>query len=159
MISSLPPSPSLPGMNRTVAIVASVVLLHLAALWALHTGLLRRLVETVVPVALLSDMVTPPAPRADTPPAPAPSTPAARKPAPRQHRPQRADAGPHRLHDVVFRVAGRLILRVNDHLAAGEARIRRRGKVHVAAELLEQLPVAQRVKQAQAVSKPAAVRK
>ncbi|HWS05754.1 MAG TPA: energy transducer TonB, partial [Burkholderiaceae bacterium] len=70
-------------MNRTVAIVASVVLLHLAALWALHTGLLRRLVETVVPVALLSDMVTPPAPRADTPPAPAPSTPAARKPAPR----------------------------------------------------------------------------
>ena len=70
-------------MNRTVAIVASVVLLHLAALWALHSGLLRRLVETVVPVALLSDMVTPPAPRADTPPAPAPSTPAARKPAPR----------------------------------------------------------------------------
>lgn len=72
-------------MNRTVAIVASVVLLHLGALWALHTGLLRRLVETVVPVALLSDMVTPPAPRADTPtpPAPAPSPPAARKAAPR----------------------------------------------------------------------------
>ena len=65
-------------MNRTVAIVASVVLLHLAALWALHTGLLRRLVETVVPVALLSDLITPPAPRADVPPAPLPATPAAR---------------------------------------------------------------------------------
>ena len=78
MISSLPSSPSLPGMNRTVVIVASVVLLHLGALWALHSGLLRRMVETVVPVEVLSDLITPPAPRADVPPAPAPATPAAR---------------------------------------------------------------------------------
>jgi protein TonB len=65
-------------MNRTVAIVASVVLLHLGALWALHSGLLRRTVETVVPIEVLSDLITPPAPRADVPPAPAPATPAAR---------------------------------------------------------------------------------
>jgi protein TonB len=65
-------------MNRTVVIVASVVLLHLGALWALHSGLLRRMVETVVPVEVLSDLITPPAPRADVPPAPAPATPAAR---------------------------------------------------------------------------------
>lgn len=66
-------------MNRLVVIVGSVLLIHIGALWALHAGLLRRMVETVVPVALMSDMVTPPAPRADTPPAPAPSPPAARK--------------------------------------------------------------------------------
>jgi len=65
-------------MNRTVVIVASVVLLHIGALWALHSGLLRRVVETVVPVEVLSDLITPPAPRADVPPAPAPATPAAR---------------------------------------------------------------------------------
>ena len=65
-------------MNRTVVIVASVVLLHVGALWALHSGLLRRVVETVVPVEVLSDLITPPAPRADVPPAPAPTTPAAR---------------------------------------------------------------------------------
>lgn len=65
-------------MNRTVAIVASVVLLHLGALWALHSGLLRRTVETVVPIEVLSDLITPPAPRADVPPTPAPATPAAR---------------------------------------------------------------------------------
>ena len=41
-------------MNRLVVIVGSVLLIHIGALWALHTGLLRRLVETVVPVALLS---------------------------------------------------------------------------------------------------------
>lgn len=70
-------------MNRLVVIVGSVLLIHIGALWALHTGLLRRLVETVVPVALLSDLVTPPAPRADTPPVPAPPTPATRKAAPR----------------------------------------------------------------------------
>ena len=60
-------------MNRTVVIVASVVLLHIGALWALHSGLLRRVVETVVPVEVLSDLITPPAPRADVPPAPAPA--------------------------------------------------------------------------------------
>ncbi len=65
-------------MNRTVAIVASVVLLHVGALWALHSGLLRRAVETVVPIEVLSDLITPPAPRADVPPAPLPATPAAR---------------------------------------------------------------------------------
>ena len=65
-------------MNRTVAIVASVVLLHIGALWALHSGLLRRVVETVVPVEVLSDLITPPTPGGAVAPAPARATPAAR---------------------------------------------------------------------------------
>ena len=42
----------------------------LAALWALQTGLLRRVTETVVPVELLSAILTPPAPPATPEPAP-----------------------------------------------------------------------------------------
>ena len=36
-------------MNRRLAIAASVVLFHMAALWAIQTGLLRRAVEVIVP--------------------------------------------------------------------------------------------------------------
>ena len=49
-------------LNRNVVIFGSVVLLHLAALWALHTGLLRRAVEVLVPVQLLAEIVEPPRP-------------------------------------------------------------------------------------------------
>jgi periplasmic protein TonB len=53
-------------------VVASVVMLHVAALWALQTGLLRHAVDVmVVPVAVLSEFITPPVPRVDAPP-PAP---------------------------------------------------------------------------------------
>jgi len=53
-----------------------VVLLHVVALWALHTGLLRRAVEVIVPAVLLSEFVTPPAPVvAPEPPPPLPSSP------------------------------------------------------------------------------------
>lgn len=71
---------------RNALIAGGVVLLHVAALWALQSGLLRRAVEVVVPVELLSSIVTPPqppAPPAPTPPAPAPvvrEQPAPRKP-------------------------------------------------------------------------------
>jgi protein TonB len=65
--------------NRHIAIGGGVVLLHIAAIWALQSGLLRRAVEVVVPVTILSEMVAPPAP---PPPAPVPpSLPEPAKPA------------------------------------------------------------------------------
>ena len=47
-------------MNRNIPVVASVLLLHILALWALQTGLLRRAVEMIVPVQLLAKLVEPP---------------------------------------------------------------------------------------------------
>lgn len=55
-------------MNRLILIAVSVVVFHLAALWALHTGLLRRAAELVIPVQILSEIITPPAPRPAAPP-------------------------------------------------------------------------------------------
>jgi protein TonB len=64
------------ALSRNSAIAGSVVLFHVAALWALQTGLLRKAVEVIVPVAMLTDIVTPPAPKVEpappTPPAPVP---------------------------------------------------------------------------------------
>ena len=57
--------------NRNVFIAGSVVLFHVAALWALQTGLLRRAVEIIVPAEILSEIITPPAPKVEPPP-PAP---------------------------------------------------------------------------------------
>ena len=60
-------------MNRNVVVAGGVVLLHLAAVWALQAGLLRRAVEVIVPAQVLTDLVAPePAPR---PPEPRPQTP------------------------------------------------------------------------------------
>jgi protein TonB len=47
---------------RTLAIVSSVVMFHIAALWAMHTGLLQRVVEVVVPVMAISQAEPPPPP-------------------------------------------------------------------------------------------------
>jgi protein TonB len=57
-------------LSRNALIAGSVVLLHVAALWGLQSGLLRRTVEMVVPVELLAAAVTTP-PRVE-PPAPPP---------------------------------------------------------------------------------------
>jgi len=70
-------------MNRNVVIAGSVVLVHVAALWALQTGLLRRAVEVIVPAEVLSEFITPPAPKVETP---APPRPAVK---PQEVRPQR----------------------------------------------------------------------
>ena len=73
-------------VSRNVLIAGSVVLLHGAALWALQTGLLRRTVETFVPVELLSASVpAPPPPRVEppAPPPPPPPQPRLRPPEPR----------------------------------------------------------------------------
>ncbi|HEX9721504.1 MAG TPA: energy transducer TonB [Ramlibacter sp.] len=63
-------TPAVRKLNRNIAIAGSVVLFHVAALWALQSGLLRRAVEIVVPVQILSELVTPPAPKVEPPPAP-----------------------------------------------------------------------------------------
>ncbi len=47
-------------MNRKLPVVAAVLMIHLLALWALQTGLLRRAFEVVVPVQLLAAVVEPP---------------------------------------------------------------------------------------------------
>lgn len=73
----------LQGRHRNLLIAASVLLFHVAALWALQSGLLRRVVdavEVVVPVQLVSA----PVPQASPPPAPPPKplpTPAVPAPA------------------------------------------------------------------------------
>jgi protein TonB len=65
--------------NRNLFIGGSVVLFHAAALWGLQSGLLRRTVELVVPVEILSELVTPPQPPkvepAPPPPRPEPPPP------------------------------------------------------------------------------------
>lgn len=61
-------------MNRNVIIASSVVIFHIAALWALQTGLLRRAVELVVPAEILVEFIEPPAPQA-VPPPPVPQKP------------------------------------------------------------------------------------
>ncbi|HSV35389.1 MAG TPA: TonB family protein [Ramlibacter sp.] len=63
----------MPPLNRNIIIVGGVVLFHVAALWALQSGLIRRVVEVVVPVAVLSDI-------APSPPEPKPATPVEVKP-------------------------------------------------------------------------------
>ena len=72
------------AQHRNAVIAASVVLFHVGALWALQSGLLRRVVEVVVPVQLVSEFLpqaSPPTPPSvppkpvPPPPAPAPVTP------------------------------------------------------------------------------------
>ena len=55
-------------MNRNLVIASSVVLFHVAALWALQTGLLRRAMEVIVPVEIFSEFIEPPAPKINPPP-------------------------------------------------------------------------------------------
>ena len=61
-----------PGLSRNAVIAGSVVLLHVAGLWALQTGLLRRAAEIVVPAEVLAEFLAPPAPEVKPPPPPPP---------------------------------------------------------------------------------------
>jgi protein TonB len=67
-------------LNRNIAIAGSVVLFHIAALWALQTGLLRRAVQIVIPVEILSEIVEPPPPKVEPPPVPKPPEPVKQPP-------------------------------------------------------------------------------
>ena len=68
--------------SRNLVIIGSVVVFHLAALWALHTGLLRRMAEVVVPVMMISQSEPPPMVKPEEPAKPPP--PAAKTPPPPQ---------------------------------------------------------------------------
>ncbi|HOV18062.1 MAG TPA: TonB family protein [Ottowia sp.] len=75
----------MPPIGRNAIIVATVVALHGAALWALQAGLLQRPTELLVPAQLLAEMVAPPPPPAAPPqpapvPVPSPPTPPPPKP-------------------------------------------------------------------------------
>jgi protein TonB len=71
--------------NRNTSIATGVVLLHLGALWALQTGLLRRVADLVVPAEMLVEIMAAPAPANVAPPRqpspPKPTTPAPPVPA------------------------------------------------------------------------------
>jgi protein TonB len=54
-------------MSRNTTIVLSVIALHVAVLWAMQTGLLRRVAEAVVPAEILVEIMAPPSPAAPLP--------------------------------------------------------------------------------------------
>ncbi|WP_394788119.1 energy transducer TonB [Rhodoferax sp.] len=65
--------PALPRISRNVLIIGSVLVFHALALWALQSGLVRKAIEIVVPVEMLSEFIEPPKPKpAPPPPPPAP---------------------------------------------------------------------------------------
>lgn len=81
-----------PFMSARLLIVVAVIGAHILMLWALQSGLMRRMVETIVPVQVLADFVQlpqpeaapapPPPPARPEPPRPRPVTPTAPAPAP-----------------------------------------------------------------------------
>ncbi|MGE4242551.1 energy transducer TonB [Ramlibacter sp.] len=66
--------------QRNYVIAGSVVLFHAAALWALQSGLVRRVVEVIVPVTVLSELITPPTPVEPKPVPPPPRPPEPKTP-------------------------------------------------------------------------------
>ena len=48
------------GVSRNAVIAGSVIALHVAGIWALQSGLLRRAAEVIVPAELLSEFIAPP---------------------------------------------------------------------------------------------------
>ncbi len=61
--------------KRTAILIGGVVVLHIAGLWALHTGLLKRATEWVIPVAVVSEVPPPPPSPPIKPPPPPPASP------------------------------------------------------------------------------------
>ncbi len=64
------------GMNRNVLIASVVVIFHVAVLWAMQTGLMRRAVELIVPVEVFVKFIEPPVPKVAPPPPTPPAPPA-----------------------------------------------------------------------------------
>lgn len=65
-----------PVTGQRTLIVVAVILAHVGGLWALHSGLLRRAIDVVVPVAIVADVVETAAPQPVTQPPASPATPA-----------------------------------------------------------------------------------
>lgn len=78
--STLPPE-RMP-VNRNLVIAVSVVVFHVAVLWAMQNGLLRRAAEIVVPAEILTRIIEIEPPKVAPPPPPPPP-----KPAPKVLRP------------------------------------------------------------------------
>ena len=69
-----------PRLSRNAVIALAVVMLHVGFIWALQSGLLMRTAELIVPAEVLSQLIEPPAPKAEpAPPAP-PAPPASPTP-------------------------------------------------------------------------------
>ncbi|MBS0451059.1 MAG: energy transducer TonB [Proteobacteria bacterium] len=62
------------GISRNALIAGGVVLFHIAALWAMQTGLLRRAAEVVLPEVIMTEFIDPPKP-VEPPPPPPPAPP------------------------------------------------------------------------------------
>lgn len=62
--------PTALGLSRNAVIAGGVVLFHVAALWALQSGLIRKAADIVIPVEILSEFIEPPQPKQPPPPPP-----------------------------------------------------------------------------------------
>ena len=62
------------GISRNALIAGGVVLFHVAALWAMQNGLLRRAAEVVLPEVIMTEFIDPPKP-VEPPPPPPPAPP------------------------------------------------------------------------------------
>lgn len=67
-------------ISRNIVIAVSVVVFHVAVLWAMQNGLLRRAVEHVVPAEILTHIIEIEPPKVAPPPPPPPPKPAAKTP-------------------------------------------------------------------------------
>jgi periplasmic protein TonB len=80
---------AIPAFRRKLAVAGGVVLLHVGALWALQSGLLHQATEVFVPVAIVTEIITPPLARPEPPaakPEPEPTPPKpTRAPEPPRH--------------------------------------------------------------------------
>lgn len=87
-------APAIPGSNapgllttsvrlpisRNIVIAVSVVVFHVAVLWAMQNGLLRRAVQHVVPAEILTHIIEIEPPKVAPPPPPPPPKPAPKTP-------------------------------------------------------------------------------
>jgi periplasmic protein TonB len=79
-------SSAIPAFQRKLIVAGGVVLLHVAALWGLQSGLLHRSAEVFVPVQVVTEIVMPPVAR--------PAPPVARPEPPPPPRPTRSAEPP-----------------------------------------------------------------
>src|SRR5690606_4635655 len=89
---ALAPMPS--RLQRRLTVVAAVIGLHVAGVWALQSGLLRRALEVVIPVQVMADLIEPPQPEPPPPAPPAPPEPQKAVPRPPAPRPRPAPPPP-----------------------------------------------------------------
>ena len=62
-------------LRRNLTVIGAVLMLHVVALWALQTGLLKRAVGLIIPVEVISEAVEPPKPVVEVPKLKAPEPP------------------------------------------------------------------------------------